>query len=192
MKQYRISRRLGAVFLCFALMTGIFQPEVFAEETEVTEGASQCICETLCTEGNIRSDCPVCGAKDADLSLCGSEALNAAYEQVQAAYEAYDNLTDEQKAQVTGADFDALFAVFDSITDVSENTGDFIVTGDASGYSYDAETHVLTVNDGADITISGTDYAGSYRGSRQCSCCYYTERRGYSIQRRKRQLRFCG
>ena len=76
---------------------------------------------------------------------------------MQAAYEAYDNLTDEQKAQVTGAEFrGSSFAVFDSITDVSENTGDFIVTGDASGYSYDAETHVLTVNDGADITISGT------------------------------------
>ena len=37
----------------------------------------QCSCVTLCTEGNINRDCPVCGAEDADLALCEGEAKTA-------------------------------------------------------------------------------------------------------------------
>lgn len=40
------------------------------ENTENTENAEKCICKELCTEGNIRKDCPVCGAGDADLLGC--------------------------------------------------------------------------------------------------------------------------
>ena len=31
----------------------------------------ECTCETLCAEDNINEDCPVCGAKGADLTACG-------------------------------------------------------------------------------------------------------------------------
>lgn len=35
----------------------------------------QCSCETLCTGGNVNTDCPVCSLEDADLSQCkGTEA----------------------------------------------------------------------------------------------------------------------
>lgn len=48
-----------------------------------------------------------------ELESMGLDEQAAAYEQVQAAYDAYNALTDEQKEQITGADiFDPLFAFF--------------------------------------------------------------------------------
>ena len=35
----------------------------------------QCSCTTLCTEGNINPDCPVCGAEGADLTACKGAPL---------------------------------------------------------------------------------------------------------------------
>ena len=35
----------------------------------------QCSCTTLCAEGNINPDCPVCGAEDADLTACKGAPL---------------------------------------------------------------------------------------------------------------------
>ena len=47
----------------------------------------------------------------------------AVYEQVQAAYDAYNALTDEQKEQITGAEtFDALFGMFNGMTNVLATT----------------------------------------------------------------------
>ena len=44
------------------------------------------------------------------------EEQQAVYEKVQAAYEAYNALTDEQKAEITGAEiFDSLFDVFNGM-----------------------------------------------------------------------------
>ena len=34
------------------------------------EAPAECICETLCTEGSVNPDCPVCGAEGADLAAC--------------------------------------------------------------------------------------------------------------------------
>mgnify|MGYP000782930407 FL=1 len=101
----------------------------------------QCSCITLCTEGNTNLDCPVCGAENADLSQCKSkeadeqvkavqelvdvlptveeveamtaEEQQAAYKKLQAAYAAYNALTEEQKAKITGAEkLDNLLAFF--------------------------------------------------------------------------------
>ena len=41
-----------------------------AAEPESEENTQTCSCDTLCTEGDINSDCPVCGAEEADLSQC--------------------------------------------------------------------------------------------------------------------------
>lgn len=105
-----------------------------------------CTCEVLCAEGAVNTECAVCSAEGADLSQCkGSqeadgavknvqeqinalptadelaamslEEQQAVYTKLQAAYEAYNALSDEQKAEVTGAEiFDSLFAVFASMT----------------------------------------------------------------------------
>lgn len=51
-----------------------------------------------------------------ELAAMSEEQQSAVYDKVQAAYEAYNALTDEQKAEVTGAEiFDGLFAVFNGM-----------------------------------------------------------------------------
>ena len=40
------------------------------EVKEPDDGQEECICEELCTEDSINTDCPVCGAEDASLSDC--------------------------------------------------------------------------------------------------------------------------
>lgn len=82
--------------------------------------------------GAINKECPVCGSENADLTKCegkevgeqvkavqaqidalpslediqamSPEDQQKAHEKVQAAYDAYNALTDEQKAQITGAE----------------------------------------------------------------------------------------
>ena len=163
MKQHPILMRLGALLLCFALLVGILPAGALAADTEPAKGTEVCICDTLCTEDSVNTDCPVCGANwaqcagesapDAEGGEAGGEPKQpdgvaetdpavaavqvmidalptaaeqesmsqdeqaAVYEQGQAAYDAYNTLTDEQKEQITGADiFDDLFAVFNSTT----------------------------------------------------------------------------
>ena len=88
-----------------------------------------------------------------ELKAMSLEEQQAVYEQVQAAYDAYNALSDEQKSQITGAEvFDELFAVFNSMTNTLVTVGGFNVEGDSSGYSY--SSGILTINNGANLTIS--------------------------------------
>ena len=162
-----------------------------------TEGGQSCICETLCTEGSVNTDCPVCGAEGADLTQClgtggpdaeGGEAggepeqpdgvaetdpavaeaqtmidalptaaeleglsqdeQGAVYEQLQAAYDAYTVLTDEQKEQITGVEvFDSLFGVFDGMASTLES---------ASGNFGEGNSLQWLLDDTGTLTISGT------------------------------------
>ncbi|WP_087162569.1 carbohydrate-binding domain-containing protein [Lachnoclostridium sp. An169] len=102
-------------------------------------------------------------ALPADTELAGMrlEEQQAVYEQVMAAYDAYAALTDEQRAQVTGAEkFDNLFAVFNGMvntladnTDVSSGPvtittdGTYTITGTTT-------TNTITVNSGVTATIT--------------------------------------
>lgn len=62
-----------------------------------------------------------------ELKAMPSEEQQAVYTQLCEAYDAYEALSDEQKSQVTGAEiFDALFAVFNGMTEPLE---DRIITG---------------------------------------------------------------
>lgn len=45
-------------------------PETDTEDDNADTDTAECICETLCTEGSINGDCPVCGADDAGLLDC--------------------------------------------------------------------------------------------------------------------------
>ena len=58
------------------------------------------------------------------LAATSAGELQEVYAQVQAAYDAYEALTDEQKPQITGAEiFESLFAVFNSMANALEPPG---------------------------------------------------------------------
>ena len=94
-------------------MTAAVLPAVFADgEGEPTIGMSeqeQCSCVTLCTEGNINSDCPICSAENADLTACKGEPLapvllGAPRSTVKVTY--LDENGDEQEAEAAEVPFD--------------------------------------------------------------------------------------
>lgn len=150
---------------------------------EPEQEKAECICIALCIEGVVNTNCPICGALGADLTQCvgkkadeqvkavqeqintlptadelaamSKEEQDAVYEKLQAAYEAYNALTDEQKAEVIGAEiFDSLFEVFDSMVNTLEETGDFIVEGGTLGTDYSYADGVLTIANDGTFTIS--------------------------------------
>lgn len=68
--------------VCIALTTGLTTGLTAladgGENSDMTIGMStqeQCSCTTLCTEGNINPDCPVCSAEGADLTACKGAPL---------------------------------------------------------------------------------------------------------------------
>lgn len=68
--------------MCIALTTGLTTGLTAladgGENSDMTIGMSaqeHCSCTTLCAEGNINPDCPVCGAEDADLTACKGAPL---------------------------------------------------------------------------------------------------------------------
>ena len=112
----------------------------------------QCSCITLCTEGAVNTDCPVCGIEGADLTQCQSEAnaitvekvqklidalpatdklttmtkdeQNAVYADLQAAYEAYEALTEDEQALLTGTEvFESLFHFFNGMVNLLAENG---------------------------------------------------------------------
>lgn len=144
----------------------------------------QCSCETLCTEGNVNADCPVCGADGADLDQCAGneqedkvkqvqdminalptvdelkamtqEEQSAVYADLQTAYDAYEVLSDDEKQEVTGAEiFDNLFAVFNGMMDALDDSG-FTVNGGVSGVDYELSGNTLTISSRTPLTISTT------------------------------------
>lgn len=90
-----------------------------------------------------------------ELERMSQDEQGTVYEQVQAAYDAYKALTDEQKGQITGAEvINAFFDVFNSMTNVLATVGSFNVEGGTSGTDYSYSGGVLTINNGANLTIS--------------------------------------
>ena len=66
------------IALTTGLSTGLTALADSGENSDMTIGMStqeQCSCTTLCTEGNINPDCPVCGAEGADLTACKGAPL---------------------------------------------------------------------------------------------------------------------
>ena len=157
-----------------------------------------CSCETLCTAEAVNTDCPVCGAENADLSQCkGKEAdeqvkavqelvdalptveeveamtaeeQQAVYEKLQATHAAYQELTEEQKAKITGAEkLDNLFAFFagktnaliNGVTYLDENgdeqTADNVTVVESSMTAWSDGWYVVnsTVTINNRVTVSG-------------------------------------
>lgn len=90
-----------------------------------------------------------------ELQAMTKEEQQEVYADLQAVYDAYEALTDGQKAEVTGAGiFESLFGVFNGMMNAAAAAGDFEVTGGTSGNDYSYADGVLTINDGAELTIS--------------------------------------
>ena len=114
--------------------------------TSAQEGI-KCICTVPCAEGAVNTDCPVCGIEGADLTQCQGEAnaitvekvqelidalpttdkltamtkdeQNAVYADLQAAYEAYQALTEDEQALLTGTEvFESLFHFFNGMVNL--------------------------------------------------------------------------
>ncbi len=92
-----------------------------------------------------------------------ADELDAAYDDIQAAYDAYEALNAEQQAQITGADFETLFGWFNSQTALLADAQSGVHThcvcggnGDVNGHEHDS---AVTAWNAAD---SLPNSAGSY------------------------------
>ena len=86
-----------------------------------------------------------------ELQAMTKEKQQEVYADLQAAYDAYEALTDGQKAEVTGAGiFESLFGVFNGMINAAAAAGGFEVTGGTSGNDYSYADGVLTINNGAE------------------------------------------
>lgn len=93
-----------------------------------------------------------------------ADELDAAYDDIQAAYDAYEALNAEQQAQITGADFEALLGWFNSQTaplaDAQSGVHTHCVCGKDSGTTVNGHTHNTSTAWTAVDSLPGT--AGSY------------------------------
>ena len=116
-----------------------------------------------------------------ELAAMSLEEQQPVYTELQAAYEAYNALTDEQKAEVTGAEiFDSLFAVFNGMVNALANQTDYNISegevtiddscgNNCSGHTItgSSSTNTITVTggnhniilNGVNIDVSGTNEA---------------------------------
>ena len=93
-----------------------------------------------------------------------ADELDAAYDDIQAAYDAYEALNAEQQAQITGADFEALLGWFNSQTaplaDAQSGEHTHCVCGKDSGTTVNGHTHNTDTIWTAATSLPDT--AGSY------------------------------
>lgn len=139
------------IALTTGLTTGLTALADSGENSDMTIGMStqeQCSCTTLCTEGNINPDCPVCGAEGADLTACKGAPL-----MMRAAPLATDGIelyVGGQKITESGC--------YENQNGTWTKVGG---TEPASGqFSYDAATGTLTLNK-AEITSTGVVDVGN-------------------------------
>lgn len=140
----QVVKNTVSLLFSICLIVGLMPTLAFAED-EVSNGSadSQCVCEVQCADGSVNTDCPVCGSDGADLTKClGSntkdevqdvqnqiaalpsvEELQAMsqdeqkqiYTKLQAANDAYNVLSDDEKANITGSEaLSNLFSFFNS------------------------------------------------------------------------------
>ena len=100
-----------------------------------------------------------------------ADELDAAYDDIQAAYDAYEALNAEQQAQITGADFEALLGWFNSQTallaDAQSGEHTHCVCGKDSGTTVNGHTHNNSTAWTAADSLPNT--AGSYYLTRSVS-----------------------
>lgn len=84
--QMKKRNRIISLILCGVLILSLVPQTVFGAEVAgagssedndqnlVLQSEEECICETLCTEGSINAECPVCSVEGADFSKCQGAA----------------------------------------------------------------------------------------------------------------------
>lgn len=147
--------------VCIALTTGLTTGLTAladgGENSDMTIGMStqeQCSCTTLCTEGNINPDCPVCGAEGADLTACKGAPLLLRAAPLAAAEGAPNSLYVGDQQVSSGND----------ITYWTTDTSGGLVSAlesDSWNVKYDPSTATLTLK-GAKISGSYHQYNNPY------------------------------
>lgn len=171
----QVVKNTVSLLFSICLIVGLMPTLAFAED-EASNGSadSQCVCEVQCADGSVNTDCPVCGSDGADLTKClGSntkdevqdvqnqidalpsvEELQAMsqdeqkqiYTKLQAANDAYNALSDDEKANITGSEaLSNLFSFFNSGNVSTLGTTTEVTYLDENG---DTKTANATVVDG--------------------------------------------
>ena len=154
----KMKKRLLSLLLCGAMLFSLCPQVVSAEGVRNSEQAIGGLCEqqpALSVEDvqKLINELPTAEG----LAAMSREEQDAAYTDLQTAYDAYKALTDEEQQEVTGAEiFDDLFELFNGMTNTLADSG-FTVEGGTNGTAYTYADGVLTVNNGANLTISMTD-----------------------------------
>ena len=101
-----------------------------------------------------------------------ADALDAAYDDIQAAYDAYEALNAEQQAQITGADFEALLGWFNSqtapLTDAQFGVHTHCVCGGTAavnGHEHDSDSIAWTATDSLPTSAGNYYLTQSVSGS---------------------------
>ena len=174
----RKKKRILSLLLCLCLLFSLCPQTAAAGEIQdigfTAQGTGLCehhpqhTDECGYTEGSEGTPCTyvceICYPQDSgeaedagteeELEHMSQDEQAAVYEQVQAACNAYNALTTDQQEQITGAEvINDLFAVFNGMA-MPLATGAFNVSGGSEGNDYSYSDGVLTINNGANLTIS--------------------------------------
>ena len=124
----------------------------------------QCSCTTLCTEGNINPDCPVCGAEGADLTACKGAPLMMRAAPLAAAEGAPSQLYvgDQQVINGNNTTFWTTDKSTGGLTEYEGNDDNWNV-------KYDPSTATLTLK-GAKISGSYHQYNNPYTAGIYAQC----------------------
>lgn len=143
--------------VCIALTTGLTTGLTAladgGENSDMTIGMStqeHCSCTTLCTEGNINPDCPVCGAEGADLTACKGAPL-----MMRAAPLATDGIelyVGGQKITESGC-YENKSGTWTKVDGTEPANGQF---------SYDADSVTLTLNQAKIVNYQNVTVGGGF------------------------------
>ncbi len=145
-------RRLGAWFLSLALTLTLLPGAALAADGEPLgqSGLATPSNATALSVEDVQKLIDELPTAD-ELAAMSLEEQQAVYADLQAAYEAYNALTDEQKAEVTGAEiFDSLFDVFNGMINTLENQN-----------SYNINENEVTIDDSCGDNCSGHTITGN-------------------------------
>lgn len=161
MKQHPLPKRLGALLVCFVLLVGLLPMSALAEDSGEPATPSNAIDSAVTDVQALIDALPTAE----ELERMSQDEQGTVYEQVQAAYDAYNALTDEQKGQITGVEvFNDLFDVFNSMaapaaelpgTQIDLSTLDSTYTiSDSNTYSFTGSgSYGITVTSGSPTIV---------------------------------------
>lgn len=158
--------------VCIALTTGLTTGLTAladgGENSDMTIGMStqeQCSCTTLCIEGNINPDCPVCGAEGADLTACkGAPLMMRAAPLAAGEHDSHSNNWMEFTAGTTTLSGGSYYLS----GDVEYSGTEITVSGEVilclNGHKLDLNKQHISVGSGASLTLCDCSTGGVLTG----------------------------